>query len=205
MRNVPYPNRIRSFINTHAEIRNLQYGNSPIIDHRRDPYNSFESDFSEITIDDLRDIWSSTTRGYLQNFGMTNVEPYDGWLDGIRMYHSEMPAFGIVPPVSYRTPEELSNGRVPMYTFSTDYKAFDTKQDLIDYLVGQLIQDYEIFIHSIDKGPLMYDPTNFNPIRKWLIRLKVVNWGEKLGRTNFNFPRFKKDFTPSKILPKFEM
>jgi len=212
MRNVPYSERIRNFVETNLQIYNIQRNGNVGNDitpppSLYDPLNGrrLSEDLQEITVSDLTNIWSDTVRGYLQNIGLDSIEPQNGFLDGIRMYHTRMPVFGIAPPVSYRTPEEIRTGIYPQYTFSLDPQAFDTKQHLIDYLIANLVQGREIFLYSVEKSPLVYHPMDFQPTRRWIARLKVIDWATKLNRTDFSFLKVKKDFTPTKIIPKFTM
>lgn len=209
MRNVPYSERIKQFVETNVIIRNQEHGHSAVVD-----YSSFMNRYSsqdereltrEVTISDFMDIWAQTVSGYLQNIGLAGIEPQPGYLDGVRMYTTQMPVFRIAPPVSYRTPEEIRTGNYPQYTFSLDPMGFDTKQGVIDYLISELIQGKEIFLFSLDKSPLIYNNIDFRPIRKWVVRLKVVDWAEKLNRTDFSFLKVKKNFTPTKNIPTFKM
>lgn len=209
MRNVPYSERIKQFVETNCIIRNTQYGNSPIVD-----YSSFMNRLSsqeereltrETTLSDFTDIWSQTVSGYLQNIGLGSIEPQPGYLDGVRMYTTPVPVFGISAPVSYRTPEEIRTGNHPQFVFSCDPMAFDTKQGVIDYLISELIQGKDIFLYSLDRSPLVYEARDFRATRKWIVRLKVVDWAQKLNRTDFSFLKVKKNFTPTKNIPKFTM
>ena len=208
MRNVPYSERIRQFVETNVELSKIRNDYGFITERRTvDPLTGrhLPEELQEFTLSDLSNIWVDTVKGYLQNIGLESVEPQNGFLDGIRMYHVQMPVFGIVPPVSYRTPEEIRTGNVTHHTFSLDSLPFDNKQHLVDYLISQLVQGFEVFLFSVEKSPLIYDPINFLPTRKLMVRLKVVDWATRLNRTDFSFLKVKKNFTPTKNIPKFTM
>lgn len=209
MRNVPYSERIRSFIVTNVRIYNEQRNNGFGVNTTPSSYGSFsgrlDDGLQEITSSDLSDIWSDTVKGYLQNIGLDSIEPQNGFLDGIRMYHTNTPVFSIAPPVSYRTPEEIRTGIHPQYNFSLEPIVFDSKQHIVDYLVAHLVQGQEIFLYSVEKSALIYEPNTLRPIRKWIVRVSVIDWARKLNRTDFSFLKVKKNFTPTKNIPKFTM
>lgn len=203
MRNVPYSERIRNFVDNNVIIRNQYNGYSPIVDYT--VFNNRNSSSEELTLSDFSDIWSQTVVGFLQNIGLGSIEPQPGYMDGIRMYTTQLPVFAIAPPVSYRTPEEIRTGVYPQYNFSVDEVFFDDKQLLIDYLISELVQGKEIFLYSLFKSELIISVHDFRPIRRWALRLKVVDWGHLLNRTDFSFLKVNKNFTPTKNIPKFTM
>lgn len=210
MRNVPYSERIRNFVEKNIQIQSIQNGGvSTILDYRpmMDRLNGsrLPEELQDIQLSDLTDIWANTSRGYLQNIGLEGIDFQNGFLDGIRMYHVSTPIFVTSAPVSYRTQEEIATGNHSQYTFSLDHKAFESKQHLVDYLISNLVQGREIFLYSVGKSMTVYDPTSFLPIRRYDVRLKVVDWGERLGRTDFSFLKVKNNFTPPKNIPKFTM
>jgi hypothetical protein len=151
------------------------------------------------------DVWEHTVRSYIQNIGLDNLGSLTGVLDGIKMFTTRQSNFVIQPPVSFRTHEELGNpSLVGQYTHSVDNLEFNTKQEIVDFLVGNLIQDREIFLYTLSK--ISYVNTQYyNMTEKWLLRCKVIDWSTVLNRTNFSFLNFKKDFTPKKNIPTFTM
>ena len=204
MRNVPYTDRIRNFVDTNVQIGNIMRGGvSDIVDYRL--FDNQSEELRELKISDLSDIWIHTMKSYLQNMGIENLEPQHNFLDGIRMYHTNMPMFAIIPPVSYRTLEEIRTGICPQYTFDLDTIPFNNHQHLVDYLTANLIQGYEIFLYSVMKAPIYYNPIDFDGKRRLIVRLKVIDWATKLNRTDFSFLKIKKDFTPTKKIPKFDV
>ena len=210
MRNVPYSERIRQFVETNVQIYNIERGSaSGILDYKvlTDPFTGrhLPEELQELTYSDLSDIWANTVKGYLQNIGLEGIEPQNGFMDGIRMYHTPMPVFLLTPPVSYRTPEEIRTGSFPQYPFHLDPMAFNNKQHLVDYLISNLVQGFEVILYSVQKSPTIYDPVEFQPTRKLMVRLKVIDWATKLNRTDFSFLKVKKNFTPTKNIPKFTM
>jgi hypothetical protein len=189
MRHLSYNDRIVQFVShlrTYHQETAIVHNITPLIEK----------------IGSISEIWHSIARLYVQNLGLEN-----GNLDGIKLFCTEYPTFQTSMPISYRTHNELSgDGLLNHYVFATDIKAFNTKEEMIDYIVGELIQDREFVIFSITLGALMeYDPFNFIPQRRLILRYKSIDWGVQTGRTNFNSIRIKKDFTPDKKIPTFKM
>lgn len=154
---------------------------------------------------DSAEVWEHTIRSYIQNIGLTNLSVFSGALDGIKMFTVEQPNFIIQPPISFRTHEELGNpSMVNQYTNTVDDLEFNTKQEVVDFLVGNLIQDREIFLYTLSKISYV-NPHHYNTTEKWLLRCKVIDWSTVLNRTNFGFLNFTKDFTPKKNIPTFRM
>lgn len=207
MRNIPYQNRIDNFILTHLERSKLEeksYRDYPVM---HDPLLSPEAqeNLRDLNKEDLIDVWWNSRRLYLQNIGLQALESCHECSDGIRLHHPPTPAFQVPIPISYRTRDELQNGLIPMYVFQTENKSFESKQHLIDYIVSQLVIGKEVFLFSVDKSPLIFNPVDFSASRKLMVRMKVVDWGLYLNRTDFSFLKVKKNFTPTKNIPKFTM
>lgn len=161
-----------------------------------------------INPNEINGIWEYTARSYIQNLGLTNLnltrDEFDFFLSGIKMYTTEMPSFIIQPPTSFMTREELMGGDITTYSFTCDIKNFTSEQNLINFLVSQLLENKEIFIHSMHPY-LVVDPTNFYDKKIWMLKFKTVDWSVILNRTDFSAIKFKKDFTPTKKIPKFDM
>lgn len=166
--------------------------------------NGVVGGFEKLGFEEFVNIWSCTSREYLQNFGLENVDFQSNFLDGIKMYHSPLPVMEITPPVSFRTQDELRTGNVNRYRFHMDNHPFPNKESLVDFLVSQLLENKEIFIYSINCIS-KYNFMHYSPTKEWVLRAKILDWSTILNRTDFSFLKIKKDFTPRKNIPTFTM
>lgn len=160
----------------YQKMRNISYGDRIKQLVKNNLNHNNEAPYVEIH--DVIDIFKETTQRYLEHVGLSNVEPHYGFLDSIKLYTSQLPVF-LLDEHAYRV----------------DDKGFINKEQVINYLVENLVQNREIVLYQILLSPLICSPINFEPYRSWLLRCKIIASTEKI----------KKDFLPIKNIPLFNM